>query len=169
MYQRGDRYPANLPKFLSIPNPICICSALCASFLYQFGLYCFLFCRAAPLEKLVYILAVITAELVLRVFIQTVKMSSAALTQLQQLQQQAHFLQRVLLLFVSFCGGSFSNPLTFCTRRLFVSLGIMCLCPLGRRFSVQQCFQAAARTLALRTSSFKLTCTLLCSILLRWV
>lgn len=44
---------------------------------------------AAPLEKLVYILAVITAELVLRVFIQTVKMPSAALTQLQQLQQQA--------------------------------------------------------------------------------
>jgi len=46
------------------------------------------FCSAAPLEKLVYILAVITAELVLRVFIQTVKMPSAALTQLQQLQQQ---------------------------------------------------------------------------------
>ena len=49
-----------------------------------FGLCCFLFCRDAPFEKLVYILAVITAELVLRVFIQTVKMPSAALTQLQQ-------------------------------------------------------------------------------------
>ena len=66
------------------------------------------------------------------VFIQAVKMPSAALTQLQQLQQQAHFLQRVLLLFVSFCGGSFRHTLTFYTRRLFVSLGIMCLCPGGK-------------------------------------
>ena len=72
--------PANLPKFLSIPNPICICSAtlrLLSFPVQSFSVFA-AFCSAAPLEKLVYILAVITAELVLPVFIQTAKNTAAA-------------------------------------------------------------------------------------------
>ena len=110
--------PANLPKFLSIPNPICICSATLRllSFPVQSFSVFTAFCSAAPLENLF-----ISSQLLLRSWYcqslsklqKTQPLLSAALTQLQQLQQQAHFLQRVLLLFVSFCGCSFSNPLTF--------------------------------------------------------
>ena len=135
MHQRGYRYSCKFAKvFIDTKTDMYLFCHFAPPFFTSsvfFGLCCFLFCRAAPFEKLFYILAVITAELVLPVFIQAVKkvqpLPSAALTQLQQLQQQAHFLQRVLL--------------------LFVSLGIMCLCPLGRRFSVQQCFQAAAQNI----------------------
>ena len=93
MHQRGDGDPGESAEvFVDPKTDMYLFCHFAPPFFPSsvfFGLYCFLFCRAAPFEKLVYILAVITAELVLSVFIQAVKMPSAALTQLQQLQQQA--------------------------------------------------------------------------------
>ena len=61
MHQRGDGDPGESAEVFVDPKT---------------DMY--LFCRAAPFEKLVYILAVITAELVLRVFIQAAKSTAAA-------------------------------------------------------------------------------------------
>ena len=82
MHQRGDGDPGESAEvFVDPKTDMYLFCHFAPPFFPSsvfFGLCCFSFCRDAPFEKLVYILAVITAELVLRVFIQTAKSTAAA-------------------------------------------------------------------------------------------
>lgn len=114
-----------------------------------------------PLEKLTYILAMITAELILNKLTIKLQLSLASLTQLQHFKQQLHFFQwkrcRLLRLFVaSYTDGGRYGRSGFCCR----------LGPVQGCFGVQQVSSVQSNTLAMRSSSFRLTCTLLCSRLL---
>ena len=74
MHQRGDGDPGESAEvFVDPKTDMYLFCHFAPPFFPSSVFAAFLFCRAAPFEKLVYILAVITAELVLSVFIQAVK------------------------------------------------------------------------------------------------
>ena len=77
MHQRGDGDPGESAEVFVDPKPDMYLFSHFAPPFFPSSVFA-AFCSAAPLEKLVYILAVITAELVLPVFIQTAKNTAAA-------------------------------------------------------------------------------------------